>query len=161
MVGGDTIVPMTMVDVAAALEETLEASRDPLLAFSEESAGRRAGPESWSKKEILGHLIDSASNNHQRFVRLQQDELLVMPAYQQNDWVRTQNYREREWRELVELWLAYNRHLVHVIRHVDASAAGHVWKAPGGEYTLEFLIEDYLRHLRHHLVQIVGASAAA
>jgi len=152
---------MTMVDVAAALEQTLESSRAPLAAITDEAAGRRAGPDSWSKKEILGHLIDSASNNHQRIVRLQQEELLVMPAYQQNDWVRTQNYAAREWRELVELWLAYNRHLAHVIRHADAGAAAHVWKAPGREYTLEFLIEDYLRHLRHHLAQIVGASAAA
>lgn len=152
---------MTMADVAAALEETLEASRPSLLAIREEAAGRRTGPENWSKKEILGHLIDSASNNHQRFVRLQLDELLVMPAYRQNDWVRSQNYGGREWRALVELWLAYNRHLVHVIRHVDASAAGHVWKAPGNDFTLEYLIEDYLRHLRHHLAQIVGASAAA
>lgn len=86
---------------------------------------------------------------------------LCLPTYQQNDWVRAQNYGGREWRELVDLWLAFNRHLAHVIRHVDARAAGHVWKAPGADYTLEFLIEDYLRHMRHHLAQIVSASAAA
>lgn len=152
---------MTTAEVAAALEQTLEASRAQLLAISEEAAGRRARSESWSKKEILGHLIDSASNNHQRFVRLQFDKLLGMPAYQQNDWVRAQNYGGREWCELVELWIAYNRHLAHVIRHMDANATEHVWKAPGKDYTLEYLIEDYLNHLRHHLAQILGASAAA
>jgi hypothetical protein len=152
---------MKSVDVAEALEETLDASRAPLLAISEEAAARRTGPENWSKKEILGHLIDSASNNHQRFVRLQLDEILVMPAYQQNHWVRTENYNGRDWRDLVELWLVFNRHLAHVIRHTDPAAAGHIWKAPGSEYSLEFLIEDYLRHLRHHLAQILGASAAA
>ena len=81
-----------------------------------------------------------------------------MPAYQQNDWVRTQNYAGRDWRDLVELWLAFNRHLAHVMRHTDPAAIGHVWQAPGAEYTLEFLIEDYLRH---HLAQILAASAAA
>jgi len=139
----------------------VDASRVPLLAISEEAAGKPAGPEKWSRKEILGHLIDSASNNHQRFVRLQSEELLVMPSYQQNHWVGAQNYNGREWIELVEFWLAYNRHLAHVIRHVDARAAGHIWRAPGKDYRLEFLIEDYLSHLRHHLAQILGASAAA
>ena len=90
-------MPMNAVDVAEALQETVDASRGPLLAIGEEMAARRAGPENWSKKEILGHLIDSASNNHQRFVRLQSDELLVMPSYEQNHWVRAQNYGGREW----------------------------------------------------------------
>lgn len=152
---------MKAVHVAEELEETLEASRAPLLAVSEDVAGQRTGPGNWSKKEILGHLIDSASNNHQRFVRLQLDELLIMPSYQQNHWIHAQNYNERDWRDLVELWLVFNRHLAHVIRHVDPAAAGHIWKAPGSECSLEFLIEDYLRHLRHHLAQILGASAAA
>ena len=152
---------MNTGDVAEALLETLDASSAPLLAISEEAAGKRTGTESWSRKEILGHLIDSASNNHQRFVRLQSEERLVMPSYQQNDWVRTQNYAERDWRDLVDLWLAFNRHLAHIIRHTDPATAGHVWKVTAGEYTLEFLIEDYLRHLRHHVAQILSASAAA
>ena len=152
---------MTTAQVAAALDETMDASRASLLAISEESAGTRTRSDQWSKKEILGHMIDSASNNHQRFVRLQSEELLVMLPYQQNHWVRAQNYNGRKWSELVDFWLAYNRHLAHVIRHVDARAAGHIWRAPGRDYTLEFLIEDYLTHLRHHLAQILGASAAA
>jgi DinB superfamily len=154
-------MPMNSVDVAEALQETVDAWRAPLLAISEEAASERTGPENWSKKEILGHLIDSASNNHQRFVRLQSDELLVMPSYEQNHWVRAQKYGGRKWSDLVELWWVFNRHLAHVIRHMDPAAAGHIWKAPAGEYTLEFLIEDYLHHLRHHLAQILGASAAA
>ncbi len=147
---------MDTLRLAAALEDTLHGSRGPLLAISEQAAGKPLGPDKWSKKDILGHLIDSASNNHQRFVRLQYEELLVMPSYQQNDWVRLQNYRGREWRDLVELWIVYNRHLAHIIRHMDVSAAGHVWKSPANEYKLEFLVEDYLTHLRHHVAQLVG-----
>jgi len=156
-----TIDLMDTTEIAAELEATVEATRGRLLAIGEEATGKRSDADKWSKKEILGHLIDSASNNHQRFVRLQHDKLLVMPSYQQNDWVRTQNYEGREWRELVEFWAAYNRHLVHVIRHADASAAGNVWKTPNWEQNLGYLIEDYLVHLRHHVAQILGSSAAA
>jgi hypothetical protein len=75
---------MTAAEVATGLDQTLDACRAPLLAISEDAAGRRAAAGQRSKKEILGHLIDSAANNHQRFVRLQKEETLVMPSYQQN-----------------------------------------------------------------------------
>ena len=150
---------MTAIEVASGLRQTLESARAPLLAITGQAADQRPSRDKWSRKEILGHLIDSAANNHQRFVRLQQEEVLVLPGYQQEEWVQTQNYAASEWRDLVELWLAYNRHLTHVIRHTDASAARHVWKGPGGDVDLQYIIEDYLRHLRHHLEQIFAASA--
>ena len=65
---------------------------------------------SWTKKEILGHLIDSAAINHQRFVRAQFTDDLVFDGYVQDDWVKVQDYQNRDWRELVELWHGYNRH---------------------------------------------------
>jgi len=146
---------MIAPDVASELDHVLASSAERLRAISEESAGRHPAADKWCKKEILGHLIDSAANNHQRFVRLQLQEKLVLPAYEQNGWVRSQNYASRSWHDLVELWLAYNRHLVHIIRNADASAARHIWKAPDGDTDLQFIIEDYLRHLRHHLAQIL------
>ena len=146
---------MIAPDVASELDHVLTSSAERLRAISEEFAGRPPAAEKWRKKEILGHLIDSAANNHQRFVRLQLQEKLVLPSYEQNGWVRSQNYASRPWRDLVELWLAYNRHLVHIIRNADASAARHIWKAPDGDTDLQFIIEDYLRHLRHHLAQIL------
>ena len=149
------IVAMIAPDVASELDHVLEDSSKRLLDISEESAGKRPKPESWCKKEILGHLIDSAANNHQRFVRLQLAPSLEMPSYEQNGWVRSQNYAGRPWRDLVELWLSYNRHLVHIIRNTDAGAARHVWKASAGDVELQFLIEDYVRHLNHHLAQIL------
>ena len=146
---------MIAPETASELDRVVKTSSPRLLAISEESAGQRPKPESWCKKEILGHLIDSASNNHQRFVRLQLAPSLTMPSYEQNGWVRSQHYASRPWRDLVELWLAYNRHLVHIIRNADAGAALHVWKASAGDVELQFLIEDYLRHLNHHLAQIL------
>lgn len=149
---------MTASEVASELSQTLESARAPLLAITGEAADQRPSGK-WSRKEILGHLIDSAANNHQRFVRMQHEEVLVHPSYRGDEWVRTQNYAAREWREMVELWLAYNRHLVHVIRHADAGAATHIWKGPAGDVDLQFIFEDYLRHLRHHLEQIFAPSA--
>jgi hypothetical protein len=149
---------MTAGEVALELTQTLESARPTLLAITADEANQRSDGK-WSRKEILGHLIDSAANNHQRFVRLQHEEVVALPGYRQSDWVRTQNYAAREWRDLVELWLAYNRHLAHVIRHADAAAATHIWKGPSGDVNLQFLIEDYLHHLRHHLEQILPSSA--
>jgi hypothetical protein len=150
---------MTPAVIAAQLDQTLEHARPRLVAISEDAAGTRPGQNQWSKKEILGHLIDSAANNHQRFVRLQTEDSLELPSYQQNEWVRVQDYGGRDWQGLIELWLAYNRHLAHVMRHSAVTAARHVWKVPGGEYDLEYLMEDYVRHLRHHVAQILGVSA--
>jgi hypothetical protein len=150
------ICAMTAPPMAAELDQILEGAATRLLAVSDEAAGRRSAPGRWSKKEILGHLIDSAANNHQRFVRLQIEDHLVFPGYRQNDWVALQHYSDRPWRDLVELWLAYNRHLAYVIRRVDARAGGHLWKRPEGDVDLRFLIADYLRHLQHHLEQIVA-----
>jgi hypothetical protein len=152
---------MAPAAIAAQLDDTLEQVGLRLRAISADAAAARPGPHQWSKKEILGHLIDSAANNHQRFVRLQSEDGLVLPSYQQNEWVRAQNYHGRDWQALIDLWLAYNRHLAHVMRHSDAAAAQHTWKATDAEYGLEFLMEDYLRHLCHHLEQILGASAVA
>src|SRR5260370_42078549 len=153
------IPSMTAAEAAVELDRILETSRTRLLGMAEQATAAERPGGKWSRKEILGHLIDSAANNHQRFVRLQHKKVLVLPSYQQEEWVRTQNYAAREGRDLVEMWLAYNRHLAHVLRHADAQAAGHIWKGPAGDVDLQFLIEDYLRHLRHHLEQIFAASA--
>jgi len=142
-------------DIAAELDEIVAASGAALRALDEEAAARRSGPDRWSRKEVLGHLIDSAANNHQRFVRLQLETTLALPGYTQNDWVRVQGYQERPFRDLVDLWIAYNRHLAHVLRLADPAAAGHVWRAPGKDLDFAFLMADYLRHLRHHLGQIL------
>ena len=78
----------------------------------------------WSPKEILGHLIDSAANNHQRFVRGQLDRELASPSYAQNEWVETERFNDREWTDLVQFWLAYNRHLFHLMSHANPERLG-------------------------------------
>jgi hypothetical protein len=125
-----------------------------LSALSEQAAAQKPAPDKWSKKEILGHLIDSAANNHQRFVRLQLEQEIGLPGYEQDGWVRVNKYQDTPWTGLIALWTAYNRHLATVIESLDPAALGHVWHSPDGDVTLEFIATDYVRHLKHHLLQI-------
>ncbi|MGA2763256.1 MAG: DinB family protein [Spirochaetia bacterium] len=112
-------------------------------------------PGKWSRKEILGHLIDSASNNHQRFVRALLSEELRFPGYAQNDWVRLQAYADQEWQKVVDLWSALNRHLAHLISHIPAEKLATPCRiGDNAPITLEALIADYIRHVEHHLEQL-------
>ena len=115
----------------------------------------------WSRKQVIGHLIDSASNNHQRFVRAAQQASLEFPGYDQAANVRVQAPQEAEWALLVSLWAAYNRYLAHIIAHLPASKLETVCRIGSGEpVTLSFIATDYLRHLVHHLRQIGAADLA-
>lgn len=125
-----------------------------LLAFADEAATEKLRPGKWSKKEVMGHLIDSAANNHQRFVRLQINDQLPLLHYQQDDWVKLQHYNNRPWNELVQFWLSYNTHLLFVMRHIKHSSYEHTGIYPDGEeVTLQFVMQDYVVHMEHHLKQ--------
>jgi hypothetical protein len=144
-----------MESIANDLQSALNVA-ERLRQIRDEEASIRPAPGKWSKKEILGHLIDSAANNHQRFVRLQLSPRLDLPGYDGDEWVRVQQYRNRAWSEIIDLWQMYNTQLAEVIRHVDPKTLGHVWHTPDGKnLALEFLIRDYVVHLHHHLDQIV------
>ena len=109
-------------------------------------------PGGWSRKQVIGHLIDSASNNHQRFVRLLLQQELSFPGYAQGEWVATQDYQSRSWDELLWLWAAFNGHLAHLMAHTPPSALAHVCRiGDNPPMTLEELMRDYVRHLEHHV----------
>lgn len=141
--------------VAAELRRIVESTTDRFRHLSPEEARARIDPAKWSIQEILGHLIDSAANNHQRFVRALKADSLVFPKYEQDHWVQAQAYNELVWSELVELWRLYNRHLAGIIGRIPASRLAVECRI--GEYpsvSLKFLTEDYIDHLKHHLGQI-------
>jgi enamine deaminase RidA (YjgF/YER057c/UK114 family) len=139
----------------------LEEAPPRLAALTEIQSQPRPAPGKWSPKEILGHLIDSAANNHHRFVRFQGDEARF-PPYAQEEWVARQGYQEARWSVLVELWSAYNLHLHHVMSRVDPASLGRQCRVGDDEpATIEFLIVDYVRHLKHHLAQILPRTSEA
>lgn len=147
-----------MEELSAQLLRVVETAETKLRKISEPETTRPILPGGWSRKQVLGHLIDSASNNHQRFVRAALQPSLEFPGYDQNGNVRMQAPQEADWSMLVSLWAAYNRYLAHVIAHLPAEKLATVCRIGSGEpVTLGFLASDYLTHLVHHLNQ-VGAT---
>jgi hypothetical protein len=146
-----------MTAAIARLEELLRTVPRRLADVPDDTAAHKPAPNRWSKKEILGHLIDSAANNHQRFVRAQSTPRLESPRYEQEFWVAAQSYATESWPDLVNLWLLYNRHLLHVVKAMPAEVLSHECVITGyAEMTLEALIVDYVRHMEHHLTQLVA-----
>lgn len=131
-----------------------------LLSLSDETISTRRNSQNRSIKQILGHLIDSASNNTHRIVHLQyQPTPLVFPNYATNGnndrWIAIQNYQAEKWYDLVHLWKYVNIHIVHVIRNVDVSKLGNEWIAgPDEKVSLRDIIIHYLDHLKVHLEEI-------
>jgi|1185.fasta_scaffold251287_2 hypothetical protein len=155
----------------ADFRDTVDRATVRLLALSDEQAAARPVPGTWSAKEIIGHLVDSASNNHGRFVRAQLHDDMVFDGYEQADWVRVQLYQEREWAELVRLWQALNHHLANVMAGAEPEAIRRprsrhnldalAWQPVdrGQPATLEYFMRDYVGHLKHHLRQVGPAGA--
>ena len=144
-----------MRSVADQLSETARAAKPRLLSISDARASEKPYADTWSLKEILGHLVDSAANNHQRIVRMQEVRDIGVFRYAQQHWVDSQKYQSQRWDAIVELWFHYNVHLAHIIGEVDSRTLEHVcdmgYASPA---TLAFVIEDYLRHVKHHLAQL-------
>ncbi|MDR3627314.1 MAG: DinB family protein [Ignavibacteriaceae bacterium] len=134
--------------------------------MTEETANLSSEPGKWTRKEILGHLIDSAANNHLRFVGSLFTDDLLFTSYDQDAWVKVQHYKESTWESLVTLWVAYNKHIIHFIdtipeeiltepREVHNLNEICYQPAPADEpATLEYLVEDYFDHMQHHLESI-------
>lgn len=109
----------------------------------------------WSKKEIMGHLVDSAAVNLQRFIR-GQIENSPQIYYEQDNWVSVQGYQDYDHEKLITLWESLNRHLVYIITRIPEASLTRTCIMKNGEaLTLQFLAEDYLSHLQHHTKQIV------
>ena len=144
-----------MMSTAKQLKELVETARPRLLSITEIRAAEKSYTDKWSIKEILGHLVDSATNNHQRIVRMQEMPNIGKLTYTQLHWVKTQHYQTEPWKHLVEFWFLYNMHLAHVIAHVDPASLNNMCDMGYAEPApLKFVIEDYIRHVQHHIDQI-------
>jgi hypothetical protein len=147
-----------MKELSEKLVRAVQLAEGKLRQVSEAESSTPILKGGWSRKQVIGHLIDSASNNHQRFVRASLQGSLVFPAYDQDGCVRVQAVQTAPWALLVTLWTDYNLYLAHVIAHLPADKlAAHCRIGDGEPVTLRFLADDYLTHLLHHLGQIGAA----
>ncbi|HXT61773.1 MAG TPA: DinB family protein [Pyrinomonadaceae bacterium] len=161
-----------MADWLQDFKQTIDSASAKLMQIDEAQSERPRAEDHWSSKQIIGHLIDSAANNHARFVLGQLKDDLVFAGYDQDGWVRTNHYQERTWPELIEFWRSYNLHLHHLMSHADKAKLTtpctlHTLQeiafktVPKAEpVTLEYLMRDYVDHLKHHLAQILGDAKA-
>lgn len=140
--------------------QLIEVWEPQLKALSDEIISTRKNNQNRTIKQILGHMVDSASNNTHRIIHLQyQDTPLIFPDYANlgnNDrWIAIQSYQTENWNELIQLWKYTNIHIVHVIRHVNPEKLANEWiSALGDKVSLKDIIVDYLRHLKLHLKEI-------
>lgn len=108
----------------------------------------------WSPKEVIGHLADSAANNHQRFIRGQYEDTPVI-FYDQDKWNALNHYQELDAEHVIGLWAMYNRHLAEVVSRIPTKNLQRTCKdGKGSVNTLQWLIDDYVAHMEHHLKQI-------
>jgi hypothetical protein len=137
------------------LRRLLEQVPPRLETLAEATVARKPTPVKWSAKEQLGHLLDSAANNHQRMVRTQLEDNPAMPGYDGDRWVELHRYQDTDWRELIERWRTLNRQLLAAVESCSEAA----WQRTctvgrSGPLTLKFVFEDYVDHMLHHLQHI-------
>lgn len=143
------------MEAISALQTLLDSVPERLQVISPSLVEMKPDQSKWSRKEELGHLLDSAANNHQRIVRAQLEDKPSMPGYEQTRWVALHDYQHRDWNELIALWKALNRQLLAAAEAVPESAWSRTLTVHGSEpITLQFVFEDYIAHMVHHLEHI-------
>jgi DinB superfamily len=144
--------------LANDLRSLVSAAEVPLRSLSDAEVDAPRGGGAWTKRQILGHLIDSSAANHQRFVRAQFEDELRFPPYDAPAWVVVERYDAASWQLLVDLWVAYARLLAHILDVMPQSQLSTpVWVDWFGELrpiSLSEVVDAYLDHVRHHLAQL-------
>ncbi|MGH9422837.1 MAG: DinB family protein [Thermoanaerobaculia bacterium] len=138
-----------------------------LQSITDADAARPLSADKWSAKQVVGHLIDSASNNHQRFVRANFTDDLIFPGYDQERWVTLGRYGDAPWDSLLTLWREFNLQIARVMEATPSSVRDTprtrhnlhqlAWQGVPEDQpaTLDYFMSDYVDHLEHHLGQIL------
>ena len=134
--------------------------------ISVETATKKPNPDKWSIIEIIGHLIDSANNNHRRFTKAQWQETMIFKGYAQEKWVAVQHYQTANWREIIDLWKMYNLHICHIMENtpeekLNREVSEHnlhqiaMVRIPADQpASIAYFMKDYIYHIEHHFKQI-------
>jgi len=151
---------VTVVKIAVELSQLVDEFSNKINDIPEEIFSAKPRPEKWSKKEVLGHLIDSANNNLRRFI-CGQYESSPKITYQQDFWVAANNYQNIKKENVIQLWGLLNEQICEVLRTMPVENAGRTCDTGKDNVQLlsiEWLAEDYVKHLKHHLNQIISGS---
>jgi uncharacterized damage-inducible protein DinB len=149
-----------MKSSAAKLQNAINRCLADFTTILEDEWNQKPQAERWSKKEILGHLADSAFNNLQRFVRGAYEENFKI-VYAQDQWVRVQQYQEMPLKEVQELWVVLNKQIVHILLNYPEDRRGirsDIALSGTELITMEEIAVSYLEHMQHHLDQILTTS---
>ena len=142
------------------LQQTIDREIPELRALPDEKAARAPKPGSWSPKQELGHLIDSAANNHMRFAVASIEGSFEGAGYTQDRWVEAHGYQDLAWTEIVDLWYRYNLLLVHLVGRIAEEHMESRCVVGSSAVTLRFLIVDYIRHMQHHVDHVLSRPVA-
>jgi hypothetical protein len=146
-----------MHHLASALSALLNDHFAALESLPEDEMSHKPSSQKWSKKEIIGHLIDSAQNNIRRFIVAQYEDRPAI-VYNQDKWVAISNYQHYNTAELLQLWLLLNKQICRILENTDAETAERLCNT-GQPHSIKWLAEDYIAHLKHHLHQVLGLEA--
>ena len=152
---------MEFSSVTDGISKGLETWELKLAQLPENTYINKRNSQNRTIKQILGHMVDSVSNNTHRIIHLQyQDSPFRFPNYATNGnndrWIKIQNYQNENWENLIQLWKYYHIHLIHVIENVNQEKLNNEWISESnyGNITLQDMITDFFRHFRLHLNEI-------
>jgi hypothetical protein len=146
-----------MDTVSKELDNIIESFKNYYLNLDESLTEIRISDDKWTLKEIIGHLIDSASNNHQRFVRLKISSEIEFPDYKNDEWLQIQNHNNMRFSDLLSLFYYFNKLMVNIILNIDDKRMNNIWNVAWDEnssfITLEKLANHYVEHIKIHISQ--------
>ena len=142
-----------MQKVVEGINHWIKTLPDEYNSMSELEISNRPLANKWSKKEILGHLCDSAINNIERIIKIQYEEqMYVIQSYNQDQWVKLQNYQDRPLGEIINLFQTLNKQILNIVKNVPSESLSKLCDIGNNQHkTLEWLIQDYLSHMEHHI----------
>ena len=148
-----------MTALSTELEKLINEYLPLLNSFASEELSHRLSPTKWSKKELIGHLVDSAQNNTRRFIVAQYEENPTI-LYNQDNWVAINNYQDWNSQNLVQLWYLMNMQTTMILKNIPPGVSQRICTT-GASYTIEWLAEDYIKHLRYHMHQVLNLEPLA
>lgn len=147
-----------MKNLSKELLELIEDFKSEFISIGENFASIKLSEDKWTLKEIIGHLVDSASNNHQRILRMKMTDHLNFPDYKNTQWLELQQHNRMKFADLLGLFYFYNKLLANIIENISEEELVHRWEVqwdPKEDFIiLEALVKHYVVHMRGHFTHM-------